>query len=645
MSRCNKLIQRTIVSILMIVLIQQTTVNAQSLQPKWWFGVSGAANFNFYDGTTQKLNSSLTVPAAFHKGNGVRPYGSALIEYRPGRVWGAMLNLAYDGRGGKFDEVVAPCNCPADLKTNVSYFAVEPSLRLGFNSSNFYFFAGPRVAFNHQKDFNYTQLRQPNTDAELSEMHKTLISGQVGMGYEFQISNPKNATKIALSPFVSFHPYFGQQPRNIESWNVTTVRTGIALKFGKGSKAPVQEIPPVIPVAEVVFTVRAPKNIPLKRQVSETLPLLNYVFFDEGSTAVPSRYVMLTKDQASGFNETQLQNEQSADTNGRSARQLNVYHNVLNILGDRMRSNPGSMISLSGASAKGPQEGKILAATIKTYLTDTFGIEGSRIDVQGRTKPLIPSEQPGGTKELALLRAGDRRVDIVSTSPELLMEVGGEMMRPVQITATQTDPLDSHLIFNVAGAKSLLKSWSVDVTDEKGTVQHYGPFTKDQSSVPGKSILGNQAQGNYKITMLGQTKEGLPVTKESTVHLVSQAETTEHGFRYSILFNFDKSKTIASYEKFLTEVVSPLITDGSTVLIHGHTDIIGEEEYNQKLSDSRAGETQKIIERALLSTGKNNVKFETYGFGEDLNHSPFENVLPEERFYNRTVIIDIVVVK
>jgi len=109
--------------------------------------------------------------------------------------------------------------------------------------------------------------------------------------------------------------------------------------------------------------------------------------------------------------------------------------------------------------------------------------------------------------------------------------------------------------------------------------------------------------------------------------------------------NFDKSTTIASYDKFLRTIVSPLITDGATVNIHGHTDIIGGQEYNQKLSDKRAQQTHKILARAIANSGRDNVKFETVGFGEDPAHSPFENTSPEERFYNRTVIIDIVPVK
>jgi len=641
-----KIKQRLIILSLMMILAQ-STVKAQTSQPTWWFGLSGAANFNFYDGTTQRLNNALFVPTAFHKGDGIKPFGSILMEYRPGPVWGAMLNIGYDGRGGQFRDVIAPCDCPATLETNLSYLTIEPNLRLGSANSNLYFFAGPRVAVNLGKDFSYTQEKQPDTDGEFSAIRKTILSGQVGVGYDIPLSAATSISKVVLSPFVSYHPYFGQDSRTIESWSVSTLRTGVALKFGKGKAVPaVVEVPLVdVPLRDVTFSVRAPKSVPIERQVSETLPLRNSVFFDEGSSEIPNRFVMLSKGQASDFREVQLENEQTVTMTGRSARQMNVYHNILNITGDRMRSNPGTIIALSGASMKGAQEGKAFAESVKNYLVDRFGIDGSRISTEGRVKPLIPSEQPGGKKELTLLREGDRRVDILSGSPELLMEVGGGMMKPVSINAVQVDPMDSHVVFNVGGAKDLLRTWSMDITDNMGMTKRYGPYTRDIVSIPGKEILGNSADGNYKVVMTGVNKKGITTTKESSVYLKRQTETVEKGYRFSILFDFDKSRTIDSYEKFLVEVVSPLITDGSKVIIHGHTDIIGSEDYNATLSESRAAQTQKIIERALNTAGKRNVSFETIGYGEDLDRSPFDNNLPEERFYNRTVIIDIVPVK
>lgn len=629
----------------LLALFMQTSSNAQqTTQPTWWFGISGGANANFFDGTTQRLNNSLIVPTAFHKGKGVRPFGSFLLEYRPNAVWGGSLNLGYDGRGGKFDGVIAPCDCPATLKTNNSYLTIEPSLRVNPGAGSFFLFAGPRVGINLQKGFNYTQLQQPNTDADFSEVRKTVVSGQVGMGYDIMASAPSNPSKFVISPFVSYHPYFGQDVRTIESWSLQTVRAGIALKFGTGKAiAPVKETvaTPAKPT-DISFTVIAPKPILYKQIVSETLPLLNYVFFDEGSTAIPSRYTLLSKNQADTFTETQLQNSTTESSTLRSNRQMETYYHVLNIVGDRMRANPGIAITLTGASLNGPTEGRGFASSVKDYLTSAFGINESRIAVNGRTKPLLPSEQPGGKKELTLLRAGDRRVDIQSTSEALMMEVGGGMMKPIQINATQYNDNDRKVIFNVGNATTALSSYTIDLTDQAGTVQRYGPFTKNQESIMGDKILGTSTSNDYKVVLTGTTKLGTTVTKESTLHLQSQKELIENTQRYSILFNFNKQNTVATYERFLTDVVAPLIVDGSTVAIHGHTDIIGEEQYNLKLSNKRAQDGYQILKAALTKAGKNNVKFETSGFGEALSNAPFENNLPEERFYNRTVIIDII---
>jgi outer membrane protein OmpA-like peptidoglycan-associated protein len=632
----NKTIKTSIICIITMI----ATLSAAKAQ-NWMFGVAGAGNLNYFSGTTQRLDNSYFVPTAFHNGTGVKPFGALLLEYNPGKIFGGILTVGYDGRGARFDEVIAPCDCPATLKTNLSYISVEPSLRINAGKSNFYFFLGPRVAFNLEKDYDYTQLKQEDRSGEFSAIDKTIFSGQAGAGYDYLISNPTSKTAVMLSPFVSFHPYFGQDPRSIESLSITTVRAGVALKFGKARKTttPESEIV-IVPNREVKFSVKAPKMVMDNREVSETLPLLNYVFFDEGSTTIPSRYVTLNQADAASFREVQLQNAQTVSTSGRSSRQLNVYYNILNILGDRMRSNPNTSVDLSGASMNGPEEGKLFAEEIKSYLVSKFDVNSSRITTQGRTKPLIPSEQPDGTKELVLLRQGDRRVDITSSSPELALEVGGGMMKPVQMTSS-INPLDNRLVFNVDGANELLSSYTIDITDDKGTVQRYGPYTKDQESVAGSTILGNNKMGDYKVTMNGTTKNGVAVIKSANAHLMHQMEMKDKGYRYSILFNFDKTKTIASYEKFLNDVVSPLISDGSKVIIHGHTDVIGEEAYNHTLSHDRAMQTEKVLKKALTNSGKKNVIFETYGFGEELNEAPFGNNLPEERFYNRTVIIDI----
>ncbi|MFV5686722.1 outer membrane beta-barrel protein [Flavobacterium sp. GB2R13] len=656
----NKLTINSIAIIALGWLSIQTPVQSQETQvikytkPSWYFGVAGGANFNFYRGSTQQLNAGFTPPAAFHDGNGVGLFIAPLLEYRPADSrWGVMLQAGYDNRKGSFDQIVTPCDCPADLSTNVSYITVEPSLRFAPFKSNFYLYGGPRLAFNMDKSFSYQlginpaypdQAASPAVTGDLSDVKKTIFSMQIGAGYDIPLSSDTNKTQFVLSPFVAFQPYFGQNPRSTETWNITTLRAGVALKMGQGHN--IQESTDMLKDHEVQFSVNSPSNVPGDRRMTEIFPLRNYVFFNIGSTEIPNRYVLLTKDQVKDFKEDQLEVFAPKNLSDRSKRQMIVYYNVLNILGDRMQKNPSSTITLVGSSGKGPEDGLAMSESIKIYLVNTFAINPSRITTKGQNKPNIPSEQPGGTLELELLREGDRRVSIESTSPDLLMEFqsGPEaQLKPVQIAPLQEAPTESYVTFNNKGANEALSTWSLQITDEQGKVQAFGPYTQEEVSIPGKSILGSHPEGDYTVKMIGQTKSGKIVEKETPVHMVLWTPSKmEEGTRYSIIYEFNKSKAISIYEKYLTEVVTPKIPVGATVIIHGHTDIIGEEVHNQDLSLARANDVKSIIVSGLSKSGRNDVKFEVLGYGEDENKSPFENKTPEERFYNRTVIIDII---
>jgi outer membrane protein OmpA-like peptidoglycan-associated protein len=635
-------------------------------QPSWWFGVAGGANFNFYRGSTQELNPNLTTPVAFHGGFGTGLYLAPLVEFhRPDSKWGVMLQAGYDNRNGKFKEVFSPCNCPRDLSTKLSYVTVEPSLRFTPFKSGFYLYAGPRVAFNLKKSFVYVQKTNPDypeqeTEADvkgdLSNVNSTLISMQVGAGYDIPLSSKTNKSQFALSPFVSFQPYFGQSPRSIETWNITTLRVGAALKFGHGKKtqasklmlATEETVVPEknLPAAVVAFFIDAPKNVPVERRVRETFPIRNYVFFNKGSTKIPSRYVLLKKDQVKDFKEDQLEVFKPKKLSGRSARQMVAYYNLLNILGDRMQKKPTTTIKLAGSSEKGIEDGKAMAESVKKYLVDVFAIEPSRITTEGLDKPKNAAVTEGGTKELDLLREGDRRVTIETTSPTLLMEFqsGPEApLLPVTIEAVQEAPLDSYISFNAQGASQAFTSWSLEVKDENGKIQNFGPYTQDKISLPGKLILGTRPEGDYKVKMTGTTKSGGKVTKEAPVHLVLWAPSKdEQGMRYSVLFDFNKSKATTTYEKYLTDIVTPKIPAGGTVIIHGYTDIIGDAGSNRDLSLARANDVKDILEKSLSAGGRNDVKFEVLAFGEDEKLAQFENKFPEERFYNRSVVIDII---
>jgi outer membrane protein OmpA-like peptidoglycan-associated protein len=646
----------TIKSMMLITLVwlcSFSAVQAQDVQytkPSWWFGAAAATNLNFYRGSTQQLNADFRPPTTFHNGFGAEPYMAVDIEYhRPKSLFGFMFQAGYDGRGAKFNEVITPCDCPANLTAELSYISIEPSLRFTPFRSNFYLYGGPRIAFVQEKSFEYQlgtnpnfplQPTNPEVEGDFSDVKNTIISMQIGMGYDIPINSKTAKTQWVVSPFVAYHPYFGQKPRSTESWNVSTVRAGFILKFGQGHLV-------AMPVdGKVQLTVAAPANVPVVQKVREMFPIRNYVFFDAGSSEIPSRYVLLNKAQVANFKEDQIALNTPADMSGRSDRQMVVYYNILNILGDRMGKNPSTTITLVGSSKEGAEDARVMAQSIKTYLVTVFSITGSRITIEGKVEPVLASEQPGGTKELALLSEGDRRVSIESNSPELLMEFQSgptTPLKPIEIVSINQNPSRNAVVFDMEGSEEIFTSWTVQLKDESGKTKNYGPYTESKVSIPVTTVLDGQPEGDYEVVLTGNTKLGNVITKETTVHVVPYlTPVIQESIRFSVLYEFNESESTTIYEKYLTEIVTPKIANGDTVIITGHTDIIGEMDYNENLSMARANDVKDILEKSLAEVGKSNVKLETHGDGEDENLAPFKNKYPEERFYNRTVIIDII---
>ena len=611
-------------------------------KPNWYFGAAAGANFNFYRGTTQQLNAGFTAPAGFHEGEGTGLFIAPLVEYHfPNSVWGIMLQTGYDSRKGQWDQELSSCDCPMDLSSDLSYLSIEPSLRLAPFKNSLYFYAGPRLGFTLDESFSYKKDSQERNE-DFDQMESSVISMQVGAGYDIPLSSREDRSQFVLSPFVSFQPYLGQYPRSIESWNITTVRVGAALKFGRGSKS--APAPQETAAPEITFNIDSPANVPTKGTTTETFPFSNYVYFNEGSTVIPNRYVLISSEETEEFSEKQVQMSTPVDFAGRSNRQMTVYYNILNILGDRMVKNPLSSITLVGSSKSGPENGKAMAASVKKYLVDVFSIGENRIAIEGRTEPKTGFRQPVGDRELELLREGDRRVSIESKSPALLMEYqNGPDSPSISVTAKPVEaPVDSYVVFNAEGASEAFTSWSLQMKDEHGNEKNFGPFTQDAVKISGKDILGANAKSDLQVTLTGTTPSGEVFTEESTVKVVQWAPSgRSETKRFSILYEFDDSNAIARYEKYLKEVVVPKIPKNGKVVIHGYTDVIGQKERNQELSLARANDVRRIIEDALLKANRTDVTFDVHGSGEDEAQAPFKNEFPEERAYNRTVIIDL----
>ena len=240
----NLLIKTLIVSALVITGIQ-TKAQTQYSKPSWFFGVAGAANINFYDAKVTALNSEFISPVTFQDGRGVGTYAGLVAQYRPDRsILGFMVQAGYDSRSGKFDR-----QGTSDLSTNLSYASLEPSLLLAPFRNGFYVYLGPRLAYTTQKSFTYKNPPGADVRGDFDNVRNTRISGQVGMGYDIMLGASTSPTKFVISPFVAWHPHFGQNPRSVESWDLTTIRAGLAFKIGTGRAiSAATPPPPPVPV-------------------------------------------------------------------------------------------------------------------------------------------------------------------------------------------------------------------------------------------------------------------------------------------------------------------------------------------------------------------------------------------------------------
>lgn len=108
-------------------------------------------------------------------------------------------------------------------------------------------------------------------------------------------------------------------------------------------------------------------------------------------------------------------------------------------------------------------------------------------------------------------------------------------------------------------------------------------------------------------------------------------------FSAKTLFDFDKSAVKPEGKQALDDLMKSLKGMNTEVMITvGHTDSIGSEEYNQKLSVRRA----EAVKAYLLSTGVESSRVYTEGKGE--TQSVADNKTTEGRAMNRRVIVEVV---
>jgi outer membrane protein OmpA-like peptidoglycan-associated protein len=649
---------------------------AQSVKPApgyngaiWRFGVLGGLNYNLLGLGTQEFGGEFYNQGDKVDGKGLGPYGGLLIEFNDGSRLGAHVRATYDSRYGNADlrrEVNSPVL--GEVGLNVAYLNIEPALRVNFNP-NFHLLVGPSLGIKIASKYDVDRGDFVGDDSasvartnaivaangeDIYGMNNIAIGLWGGLGYDFLLNDESSSSRIYLTPFVEGSWIWDQRTgvstvtpstnnstnENIDDvWSTVTFRGGLQFKFGSGPVAPLAQVDPIVePARDMIVSVRPPAEIIENRQLTEYFPLRNYVFFDQGSTEMPAKYTRLASSTAATFNESTFMNQPGAggssnmSPEGRSERQMSVYYNGLNIFATRLKANPTATLELYGNGANAT-ESQAMATAVKDYMVSTFGLDAGRIT----TKTGFPPGQKAAAGDNNTPKE-DRDLVAIENRRVTLWSANQEVMKPVMLMSTTSDIVDNDLVLNVDAASNV-DSWRVTI-EGNGYRETYGPFRRNSQRIGAAPILGTGTRGTYTARFEGTTADGKTMTKEQTFTLTKRASgTASTAQRYSILFEFDDNNAISVYENFLKNEVAPKIGANATVYVHGHTDEVGLEDYNLDLSARRANEVKAILEKA--TSGKS-VKYESYGFGEADNRAPFTNERPEGRYYNRTVIIDVV---
>lgn len=413
-------------------------------------------------------------------------------------------------------------------------------------------------------------------------------------------------------------------------------------------------------------------------------PLLNYVFFDNGSYTIPRRYNRLAPEQVRRITETKQPFEKilSAEST------LEVYRNILNIIGSRMVLNPSSKLTLIGCKTgkekltigssaspqtlqqskpsimlsttpttnvtgettatqqqsllqrlTAPEDMKISEAralAVKEYLQTVWGIAEERLIVQYRTLPeKFSNEQtPDGIAE-------NRRVELIPSIPEIINVVA------VQDTLRTVIPPVVRFRTN-ATSQVALTTWNVNVGQSTGTKSKR--TTQMLKNLSGAGKPQDRIEWNTEREITTAPKLTVPVQYTLTVNDESGANTSASGTlpleivsiakkRAAkiadkevntfglLLFDFNKAE-ITPQNAGILDIVRKLMRPESRISITGYTDRTGNALANKNLSLQRASTAASILNRPDATID---------GRGSDgLLH---DNTTPEGRFYCRTVNI------
>lgn len=616
------------------------------------YGVWGHYGLNWHSGSFAQLPGVASCCPEFTDGDGGGINLGLLFEIPVARNFLIGIRAGYYDRSGEFSadetETVYDYSIDSDaqglfrhtLDVSVGAIAIEPMAQYRVFDQLF-LHAGFQLGFiNLAKSYDHIEeLIEPetvyyenglrerlNASGDLEELNGISFSPLVGASYEFALDRKK---EFLLAPEIFYTIGLTDIVSDVD-WKVNTLRLGLAFKYSPaGATTPPKDELSGSVDASGVFPDGTESPI-VTVQVEEFLstnlkPLLTYVFFDENSSILPPRYNKLTPSQTNSFSEDQLYSLDAMET----------YYHVLNIIGKRMRQNPDAKIAIDGCNSNEGKEKNNLrlsqkrAETVRNYLVNVWKIAPERLIVDKRNLPQEPSniKDPDGIVE-------NRRVEITSNKWEIIAPVtakdtfrtvtppkvrfktdfssdagirkweinasqSGKNLNTLAGTGTLPPVVDWQLGLNqkkIPRTEKML-DYSMSLVDNEGNV-----FETGMKSVPVEQITIQQKRRNR--------------IKDKYIDRISL-----------ILFSYDEA-SLSFYNDKVVKIVQNMAKPNSEITVTGHTDRMGRDEYNRKLSKDRAQVVADNLKAKVVSTK-----------GEGENQLIYNNNLPEGRFYCRRVDI------
>lgn len=359
--------------------------------------------------------------------------------------------------------------------------------------------------------------------------------------------------------------------------------------------------------------------------VTQTFPLLPYIFFDSASAQLPAKMQQRKKDN---FKEEDLPKDM-----------LQTYYHLLDIIGKRLIEAPQSSITIVGNSdgiessdAKDRLDlTKQRAQAVADYLRTTWNVPSSQIKTESRDTPKIPTNirYNEGYEE-------NRRVEIYADDPQILKPVVHS--RFLEFTGIQRIQG-----FNAAMRKDIApRSWKLSLLGKQGEIASKNGTLEPQTQsleVPAAVIaqIKNHlfAGDSLKALLTLTLEDGSIVNAECSLPVFTSKNVFEVSRLSLIVFDFNRFDISTQNKRMMQQFVKDAIKSTSLTTITGTTDRLGEAEYNIELSKSRAFSVRDYLLTLQPTLQLKEVK----GIGASI--LPFDNNVPEGRYYCRTVSIEV----